>query len=149
MRELALERGMALYELWKEAEQDGWIIDSILDERQKKLWEEEDNFIIDGRLSFHFIPKAIKIFLTIDPMEAARRIFLDNTRAGVEIHESIEHAAKNIILRRESEDERYMKYYWLHIYDMSYYDFVIDTTHKSPQEVFEEVIQYINANIQK
>jgi hypothetical protein len=44
-------------------------------------------------------------------MEAARRIFLDKTRTGVEIHESIEHAAENIILRRKSEDERYMKYY--------------------------------------
>ncbi len=145
MRELATEKWITLYELWLQAEKDGWVIDSILDERQKKLWEEEDNFIIDGRLSFHFIPKAIKIFLTIEPIEAARRIFLDKTRAGVEIHESAEHAAENIILRRKSEDERYMKYYWLHIYDMSFYDFVIDTTHKDPNEVFEEVMKYIDA----
>lgn len=144
MRELALEKWIPLYELWKKAETDWWIIDSILDERQKKLWEEKDNFIIDGRLSFHFIPKAIKIFLTIDPMEAARRIFLDKTRTGVEIHESIEHAAENIILRRKSEDERYLKYYWLHIYDMNLYDFVIDTTRKTPDEVFEEVTAYID-----
>jgi cytidylate kinase len=87
------------------------VIDNILDERQKLIGKSEDNFIIDGRLAFHFIPNSIKIFLTVDPIEAAKRIFEDESRTGVEFHTDIDHAAENITIRRKSEDERYMKYY--------------------------------------
>ncbi len=36
-----------------------------------------------------------------------------------------------------------MKYYGVHIYDMSLYDIVVDTTRKSPDEVFEIVLSQI------
>jgi cytidylate kinase len=58
----------------------------------------------------------------------------------VETHFDIEEATRNIEARRNSEDERYMKYYGVHIYDMAHYDIVIDTTEKNPEEVFSEVI---------
>lgn len=140
-----MERWISLIELGREAEWDGWIIDTILDDRQIKLWKTEDNFIIDGRLAFHFIPNAIKIFLTVSPEEAARRIFTDQTRQGVETHENIENTIANIQTRRKSEDDRYLKYYGLHIYDMSLYDIVIDTTNRTPEEIFDEIIWKINA----
>ncbi len=145
MRSLAMEGWISLIELGREAEWDGWIIDTILDDRQIKLWKTEDNFIIDGRLAFHFIPNAIKIFLTVSPEEAARRIFADQTRQGVEAHENIENTIVNIQTRRKSEDDRYLKYYRLHIYDMSLYDIVIDTTNRTPEEIFDEIIWKINA----
>jgi CMP/dCMP kinase len=145
MRGLAMERWVSLIDIGREAESDGGIIDEILDTRQKKLWIEEDDFIIDGRLAFHFIPHGIKVFLTVTPLEAAHRIFSDATRQGVETHETIEHAVANIEMRRQSEDERYMKYYGLHIYDMNLYDIVVDTSNRSPDEVFQAVIQSIDA----
>ena len=80
MRELAMERGISLIDLGREAERDGGVIDKILDDRQIALGKSEDNFIIDGRLAFHFIPQAKKIFLTVDPREAAKRIFTDESR---------------------------------------------------------------------
>lgn len=138
-----MERGLSIIDLWREAESDGWVIDKILDDRQINLGKNEDDFIIDGRLAFHFIPHGIKIFLTVEPLEAARRIFADESRAGVESHETIEHAAENIVIRRKSEDDRYMKYYNLHIYDMNLYDVVIDTSHKTPEEIFHEVLEFI------
>jgi cytidylate kinase len=116
------------------------VIDAILDERQKKLWEIEDDFIIDGRLAFHFLPHGVKIFLTVESHEAARRIYHDESRKSVETHFDIEEAARNIEARRKSEDERYMKYYGVHIYDMKLYDIVIDTTHIWPEEVFAQVL---------
>lgn len=137
---MALERGISLLDLGREAERDGGIIDHILDDRQKELWMSEDNFIIDGRLAFHFIPHGKKLFLQVESHEAAKRIFSDESRAGVvESHFDIEDAARNIEIRRNSEDERYMKYYGIHIYDMSLYDIVVNTTSKTPDEVFEEV----------
>ena len=142
MREMALERGISLLDLGREAERDGWVIDHILDDRQRELWKNEDNFIIDGRLAFHFIPHAKRIFLQVESHEAAKRIFEDETRAWVvESHFDIEDASKNIEIRRKSEDDRYLKYYGIHIYDMWLYDIVVDTTWKTPEQVFEEVIE--------
>lgn len=143
MREMALEHGVSIIELNQMAEKDGGVIDTILDDHQKKLGETEDNFIIDGRLAFHFIPHGVKIFLTVESAEAARRIYHDETRKWVETHFDIEEATRNIEARRKSEDERYMKYYGVHIYDMAHYDIVIDTTTKSPEEVFSEALWHI------
>ena len=145
MRGLAMERDISIIDLNQAAETDNGVIDAILDDRQRDLGNSEDNFIIDGRLAFHFIPHGIKIFLTVTPLEAAHRIFADATRQGVETHETIEHAVANIETRRASENERYMKYYGLHIYDMDLYDVVVDTSSQTPNEVFEIVIQSIDA----
>jgi cytidylate kinase len=38
-----------------------------------------------------------------------------------------------------------MKYYGLHIYDMDLYDIVIDTSTRTPDEVYDAVIQSIDA----
>lgn len=67
MRNLAKERNMSITELNQYSETDGGEIDRILDERQQTLGENEDNFIIDGRLAFHFIPHSCKVFLDVDP----------------------------------------------------------------------------------
>jgi cytidylate kinase len=37
-----------------------------------------------------------------------------------------------------------MKYYGVHIYDMNLYDIVVDTTDKTPEQVFEEVLAKLN-----
>ena len=85
------------------------------------------------------------MFLTVTPIEAAHRIFADQTRQGVETHETIEHTVANIETRRASENERYMKYYGIHIYDMDLYDLVVDTSSRTPDEVFDSVIKSIDA----
>lgn len=144
MRDMALERGISLIDLGKEAENDGGVIDSILDERQKQFGLTKDDFIIDGRLAFHFIPHALKIFLTVDPEEAARRIFEDKNRTSVvESHESMDEVIVKVKIRRTNENERYMKYYGVHIYDMDLYDIIIDTTKLSPEQVANKVIMEI------
>ena len=140
---MALERGMSIIELNHLAESDGGTIDLILDTRQKSLWEKENDFIMEGRLAFHFIPHAIKIFLTVESHEAARRVYHDDTRKSVETHFDIEEASRNIETRRKSEEQRYIKYYEIHIYDMKNYDIVVDTTSKNPEEVFQEIFSKI------
>ena len=66
MRELAMERGVSLLDLGRDAERDGGEIDRLLDARSVELGQTHDKFIIDGRLAFHFIPNSFKIFLTVD-----------------------------------------------------------------------------------
>ena len=54
-RKMALEKGMTIDELNKIGEKEAWT-DKDADNCQKKLGKKEDNFIIDGRLSWFFIP---------------------------------------------------------------------------------------------
>ena len=71
---MAQERGMTIDELNALGETEAFT-DHDVDEYQKKLGESGESFIIDGRLSWHFIPSSLKVFLNVDPTVAATRIF--------------------------------------------------------------------------
>src|SRR3989338_8656535 len=62
--EVALKHGMNIDELNKLGEKKRWT-DKEIDDYQRRLGKTQDNFIIDGRLSWYFIPKSIKIFLNV------------------------------------------------------------------------------------
>ncbi len=144
MRELAAERGISLLELSKLAEQDE-SIDREIDERNKRL-AAEDNFVIDTRLGFHFIPNSVKIFLKVSVEEAARRIFSDVVakRRGQELEFKSEvDVVKAIERRMLSERERYQQYYSINHYDESNYDFVLDTSDLSIEECVERVLDFV------
>lgn len=64
-RERANKLGLNLEQYSKLAEQSR-DIDNETDDWQTQLGKNQDDFIIDGRLSHKFIEKAIKIFLDID-----------------------------------------------------------------------------------
>src|SRR3989338_7586745 len=65
MRQIALKRNISLMELSKIAEKDK-TIDKELDNWQIKSGKTKDNFVIDSRLGFYFIPHSIKVLLLAD-----------------------------------------------------------------------------------
>lgn len=144
MRKMADERGITLLELSKHAELDA-SIDKELDDWQINLGKNDDNFIIDARLAFHFIPNSLKVFLKVDDAEAARRIFNhDHPNRKKEIENvSLEATKKNISIRRNSEHQRYLDLYDINYEDESNFDLVIDTTNITAEEVAEKVINHI------
>ena len=76
-RQIAKDKGISLLDLSR-LEEKSDEIDVLVDKRTAALGKTEDNFVIDGRLTFHFIPHAtLKIFLDADIRERARRIFRD------------------------------------------------------------------------
>jgi len=118
-------------------------MDTILDERQKKLGEEKDNFIIDARLAWHFIPQSFKIYLTVDELTGALRIVGDSTnplRHSTDVHGSIDEAMNTTRARRESESKRYLALYQVDNHDLTHYDLVIDTTNTSADAVVEIIL---------
>ena len=146
MREMAMEKGMTLMELNTFSETDGGKVDAILDERQKKLGQEKDNFIIDARLAWHFIPQSFKVYLTVDDYEGASRIVADSAnplRHSTDIHGSVGEAMNTTRARRESESKRYMSLYHVDNHDLSHYDIVLDTTHTSPEEVVKRILDVL------
>lgn len=147
MRKMAEERGMTLNELQEIAEKSREIDDEI-DTRQKKLGEEENNFIFEGRLGYHFIPDAYKIYLKTDTEVAAERILKamqekDEEREKEGLTKNKEEIIKSLKRRRESEKKRYLELYNLNYEDENNYDLIIDTTNINAEEVANKIIKKI------
>lgn len=139
-KEIAEKRKISLLELGKLEEKDP-STDREIDQRQIKLGKEEDNFIIDSRLGFHFIPNSVKIFLTADLKTRANRIFKDKIRK--EHNPTIKKTMQNLKTREQSEAKRFKKYYNLNPNDKKHYDLVIDSSKPTIEEVTEKIICHI------
>ena len=129
---MALERGMTIDELNRLGETDK-TTDTEVDDYQKKLGTTEDNFVIEGRLSWHFIPNSFKIFLDCDSTEAARRIYeaqqsAADRREDEPTYTSVEEAQAAIEQRVASDVKRYAAIYGVDYRDHSHFDLIIDTT---------------------
>ena len=140
-RQIAKERGTDVLGLNKMAEKDR-SIDDEMDNRQEKLGKKEDNFIIDARLAWHFIPHSIKIFLDVTDEESARRISQDTPRVS-EDKVSYQETLKKIKERRESEVKRYKELYNINYYDKKNYDLVVDTTNIPAEKVAEKILEFL------
>jgi CMP/dCMP kinase len=151
-RQIAKERGLTLAEYNKLGESDP-TTDSEVDEYQKRLGKTLNNFIIEGRTSWYFIPHSIKIFLAVDEKEAAKRIFTDlkksnerNEDNAIKTERDVLHSSRK---RLESDNLRYQKYYNIDVYDQKNYDFVIDTTYLTIEEVFGRVLTFVKSRLVK
>ena len=144
MRQLAKERGITLDETSKIAERDK-SIDEEIDKRQVKFGKEKDNFVIDGRLSWHFIPDSIKIYLDVSEEEAANRIWGDKQENRKnEGFKTKEELIKKIKERKASESKRYLSYYGIDHHNKKNYDFIIDTNNKPISKVISEILSKID-----
>lgn len=145
---MAEERGMTIDELNALGESDA-VTDKEVDDYQAKLGKEQDNFIIEGRLAWHFIPHSFKVLLVCEPKEAARRVFSsrnkpDEHREDEKSYRDEVEAERIIAERIASDARRYQKYYGVDYTDRSNYDLVIDTTNlPGPETTIEMILQAI------
>ncbi|HUG32295.1 MAG TPA: nucleoside monophosphate kinase [Acidimicrobiia bacterium] len=141
MREMANERGQSILELSRSAE-GGDAIDHEIDARTVRLATEEEDFVMDARLGWHFAPRSVKIFLEVRPEVAARRIY-DAQRGAEHENISLEETQSAIERRTDSETKRYRDYYGLDYADHSHYDLVVDTSEKTIGEVVQAIVGYV------
>lgn len=143
-REMARKKGMNIEQLNAVGEREDWT-DREVDDFQKELGKKEDNFVIEGRLSYFLIPHSLKVFLYVDERTGAERIYEDVKRSAEENkrnevrYKNVEETAEAIKKRQESDIKRYMKYYGKDIFDESNFDLFIDTTKMTPDEVAERI----------
>lgn len=145
-RAMAKERGLTLQEFNVLGEKHAFT-DIEIDHWQAKLGRTHDNFVVEGRTSFHFIPHSVKVFLSVSLKEAARRIFHD--RAHVRRFEAshryhtpkeLEHGLRG---RIASDTKRYRKYYRLNIFRKSHYDLWVETTKHTPNKTVTEILIFL------
>lgn len=115
-RQLARQRGMTLEEFnrWSETHPEG-------DTDADQLWRQlavsgRTGIIAEGRMAPYFFGRAIKVFLELEPAEAATRIWSrwQHTHAdrneGAAIHSHAD-LAQSLHRRIKSDEKRYGQYY--------------------------------------
>ena len=135
-RKMAEEKDMTVYE-FDQFVKENPEYDRKLDEMQKKYGEENDNFVLESRLGWFFVPDSFKIQLVCDEPERLRRVC---EREGCDIF-----TAKNDEnIRLEAIHERYKKLYDIDDFENeNNYDLVIDTTNLSPEEIVYIILEKI------
>jgi len=145
-RDMAKKRGMTLVEYLKLGETDP-NVDKEVDDHLLQLAKESNDFIIESRTAWHLIPQSLKIYLKVDEKEGANRIFKqlqkNNSRNEDRKTDSIESVLASNRKRKETDDLRYKKYYGIDIRNPKNYDFVLDTTGLTREEVFKQTITFI------
>lgn len=141
MREIAQEKGMTLPELSAAAESDRWL-DEKLDQKQIALGKYKDDFILDSRLGYHFIPDSLKVFLYVDMKTGAERIL--GAHRSEETAESVEAMVDSMQKRLNSEKKRYRQYYGIDDYThKSNYEVYIDTSRITAEEAARRLIECV------
>lgn len=132
-RETARKLGVTLLEIDELSKTDK-NIDIERDKVIADFGKNNDNFIVEARLGWYFIPDSFKICFICDfderTMRIARREYKD-----------IEVVRKETIQREKSIYERFDKYYGIKDFETTpKFDLVIDTTKISPEEIVETII---------
>jgi len=143
MRKIALSMNISLMELSKIAEQDNGEIDKKIDDENRKL-KEDNKFVIDSRLAFHFIPESFKVFLDL-PLEISKDRIMSNLKTNALRQESekaknVDEVYQNITERLESEKKRYLQFYNVDYTNKNNFDLVIDTNKNNLEEVVDIII---------
>lgn len=97
---------------------DDWSVDRKIDSEIARLGKEVDNTIFVSRLAWYFIPNAVNIYLTVNPILAAKRVSINKERVS-EKHSSYLETLKYNQERKSLELDRYKKMY--NLYDPSGY----------------------------
>ena len=138
-RMLAAERGVSINELVRRNIDDENSTDAYVDEHQTALGKKEDDFVLDGRISFHFLPHSIKLFVDADEKIRAERLL--SRDAVTETAASVAHAEELNRERVEHDRTNFTRRYGVDPYARQNYDLVLDSTHASPEELARQVLR--------
>jgi predicted cytidylate kinase len=136
MRAEAAKRGMSL-SAFNEFMRAHPEIDRALDAEQKEA-ATKPNSVVDGRVAYYVAPHSYKIFLDVNPNEAARRLMLAHRAQEQVVNEA--DALVEITQRREQETKRFLAVYGTDPHDKANFDLAIDTTALTPEQVVEKIL---------
>ncbi len=152
MRKKAKEQHMTLQQLTKLAETNQKI-DQDLDREIFTLAQSRDApdkiIIVEGRIQFHFLPKSLKILITVSSKVGAHRIYNDlqdptkNKERNEGSTKSLEEVTIETEKRQQADANRYKNLYHIDYTDPQHYDLIIDTTSITIREAADQIIEYI------
>ena len=138
---VAQERGMTIEEL--NALNEEWT-HRIIDDQVKKIGETEDNIVFDSWLAWHLIPNSTKVFLKVSPEVGAQRVF-GHQRPDEKHQDTVEGVQQMLQHRLKEWSGQIKEIYGVDFLDEKNYDFVLDTSDLSIQEVIEKVNEFLKS----
>lgn len=140
-REYARRLGITTLELNERLKSDP-SLDKEIDGTVTRLSIEkkDEKLVFDSRMAWHFAKDTFKIFLTIDPMEAATRV-MKNQRGAEEHYDSVDDACRGLIKRGSVERERFIQIYGVDYFDHNNFDLIVDTTSRTPEEIVSVIME--------
>ena len=135
MRELAAEAGLDILEYNRKCVEDP-TEDKRIDDRTREvaIRLKEENLVFDSRMAWFFAPDTFKVYVTVDPAVAARRVGIDprpgEPASEVEIYKELEERGK-------VEQARFIKFYGegADYYNWNNFNFIVDSTNRTAEEV--------------
>jgi len=143
-RELAKEHGVDIV-TWGKMEADDEKYDKMVDDRQKKIGEENDDFVIDSWLGAHFIPDAVKFYVDAKIDIRAKRRLAHKRKE--EDYSDLDQVKNEMERREKINKERWYRYYQFDYTDKTNYDYVIDTSIISIEQVTDDIIQKLRKHL--
>lgn len=137
-RQLAQEMGIDTLEMNRRADSDP-TIDQRIDGIFVELGKDPKGYVVDSRMAWFFLPESFKVYLQADVRIAAARILSDPTRNS-EQYRNIDEAVEKITARKQSENARFLKKYGADSTNLANFDFVVDTTKYTLEEVAELIL---------
>lgn len=145
--ELAMERGLTISEMMALEKKEPWIHKAV-DKKTEEVGKTRDNFVIEGWIAYHFIPHSFKIFLEVDEKIGANRIHQDN-RIDEPTKDTLEEEIKTLRIRLKDADEGFKKAHGVNFLDKSQYNFILDTSDLTPDQVVEKLLGEVKKNAEK
>lgn len=143
-RQMATEQGMTIEEFDQFVTGGDESFDKKLDKRQEEYGANNDNFVLESRLGWYFVPDAIKIKLECDLDERIRRIAEDESADRTAHTQADFETTKEKTLAREETYTRYDDLYGIEQWNADdNFDYIIDTTNINPDQVVEHIIDYL------
>ena len=136
-RQMAKEKGMTIYE-FDEYVKANPHFDKILDKKQEEYGKTHDNFVLESRIGWFFIPDAFKIKLECELNERIRRV---QEREGGD-----EEILKEKTLAREATyTPRYKALYGIDDWQADkHFDMIIDATVDTPDIIVANIIKRLH-----
>lgn len=137
-RELAVQQGMSISEFCEYLVGHPEI-DRKIEKSATEYAKDHNNIVIDAKMGWYAVPESFKVYLKVDIDIAAKRAFADPNRKRSEDLPTLEAQKADMIKRAKGDLKRYFELYNVHRDDMSNYDFVLDTSNLTPEEVLKAI----------
>ncbi|MDB5204867.1 MAG: cytidylate kinase [Candidatus Taylorbacteria bacterium] len=138
-RETARKMGLTINEIDELSRYDK-SVDIERDRVIEDFGKTNDNFVVEARLGWKFIPDSYKVSFECDFEERTRRVAQREKKDIVTVQ-------AETVQRENAIYDRFLKYYGIkNVNDPKHFDLIIDTTHITPEEIAEKIINGLKEN---
>jgi len=141
-RNMAEEKGVSVEKLNEMSENDK-SIDKEIDDKIKEFGKENDDFVLDSRLAWYFIPDSVKIKL-----ECKDQIRYDRIADRDKI--SLFQAREKTSSREETEKRKFREHYGIEDFtNNNYFHIIIDSSNIEPEKICQTIEDFLDKFVKK